>query len=106
MKNINAIILNISLFLFSVFPSLVHASSTGMPWESPVEKVVNSITGPIAFGIAVLGIVAAGGTLIFGNADLSGFIKMLIGVVLVIAFIVLAVNILSSVFGISSTLVI
>ncbi|TFZ62410.1 conjugal transfer protein TrbC [Photobacterium damselae subsp. piscicida] len=105
MKSFRTLIFNTSLFLVSLFPFLAHASNTGMPWESPLEKVVNSITGPVAFGVSVVGIVAAGASLIFGNAEMSGFIKMLVGLVLIIAFIVLAVNILSSVFGISSTVI-
>lgn len=103
----------IDTYFFKIFiscilccPFLAHASNTGMPWESPLEKIVNSITGPVAFGVSVLGIVAAGGGLIFGNNDMSGFIKVLVGIVMVIAFIVCAVNILSTVFGVSSTILI
>ncbi|MEF1183010.1 TrbC/VirB2 family protein, partial [Vibrio campbellii] len=36
-----------------------NASSTGLPWESPLERIVDSITGPVAFGASALGIVAA-----------------------------------------------
>ncbi|WP_318472526.1 hypothetical protein [Photobacterium leiognathi] len=25
-----------------------------MPWESPLEKIINSVTGPVAFGITIL----------------------------------------------------
>lgn len=94
----------ISCVLF--FPFLTHASSTGMPWESPLDKFVSSITGPVAFGVSVLGLVGAGATLIFGNGDMSGFLKIVIGLVLAISFIAFAVNILSAMFGVSSTLII
>lgn len=88
-----------------VLSPLAHASNTGMPWESPLEKIVNSITGPVAFGVSVLGIVAAGIGLIFNNNDMSGFVKLLAGLALVISLIVFATNLLSTVFGVSSTLV-
>ena len=84
---------------------LAHASNTGMPWESPLEKIVNSITGPVAFGVAVLGIVAAGLSLIFNGNAMSGFVKVLVGLALVISLIVFATNLLSTVFGVSSTLI-
>ncbi|WP_318491192.1 TrbC/VirB2 family protein [Photobacterium leiognathi] len=42
--------------------SLAQTSNTGMPWESPLEKIINSVTGSVAFGISVQGVVAAGHT--------------------------------------------
>ena len=35
-------------------------------WETPLQKVVQSITGPVAFSISVIGIVVAGAMLIWG----------------------------------------
>ncbi|WP_318452292.1 TrbC/VirB2 family protein [Photobacterium leiognathi] len=103
MKKIKHGWLYLSVVLLSPF---AHASNTGMPWESPLEKIVDSITGPVAFGISVLGVVAAGISLIFNNNDMSGFVKLLAGLALVISLIVFATNLLSNVFGVSSTLVI
>ncbi|WP_305812914.1 TrbC/VirB2 family protein [Photobacterium leiognathi] len=103
MKKIKHYWLYVCVFLLS---PLAQASNTGMPWESPLEKIVNSVTGPVAFGISVLGVVAAGISLIFNNNDMSGFVKMLAGLALIISLIVFAVNLLSSVFGVSSTLII
>lgn len=82
----------------------VFASSTGLPWEDPLTAMVDSIKGPVAFGISVIAIVAAGAGLIFGG-DISGFLKSAIILALVISLIVLAVNVLSSVFGIGSALI-
>jgi type IV secretion system protein VirB2 len=89
-----------------LLPELAHASSSGggVPWEDPLSKIVDSITGPVAAGISVLAIVAAGITLVFGG-EISGFIKTLAYIALVIALIVGATNVLSSLFGISSTLI-
>ena len=95
-----------SLIILSLFmPELAHASSSGgVPWEDPLSKVVDSVTGPVAFGVSVLAIVAAGITLVFGG-EISGFIKTIIYIALVIALIVGATNVLSSLFGISSTII-
>jgi type IV secretion system protein VirB2 len=58
----------------------------------------NSVTGPVAFALAIIGIVVAGGVLIFGG-DLNGFFRTLIFIVLVMALIIGAQNILSTFFG-------
>lgn len=93
------------LGLFIIFPDLAHASSdSGMPWEGPLQKIVDSVTGPVAFGISVLGIVVAGLGLAFGG-QLDGFIQKIAILSLVISLIVFAVNAMSSIFGISSSVV-
>ncbi|WP_017817491.1 TrbC/VirB2 family protein [Vibrio harveyi] len=81
-----------------------NASSTGMPWEDPLSRIVDSITGPVAFGASVLGIVVAGATLIFGG-QLDSFVQKIMILALVISIIVGATNLLSVLFGTSSTLV-
>ncbi|HHY0408129.1 conjugal transfer protein TrbC [Vibrio parahaemolyticus] len=97
--------LKAAVSLSLLFPGLSYASgSSGMPWEDPLSKIVDSVTGPIAFGIAVLGIVVAGLTLVFGG-QLDGFIQKIAILALVVSLIVLATNVLSSLFGVSSTLV-
>jgi type IV secretion system protein TrbC len=40
-------------FLF--VPGLSHAAATGMPWESPLQNVLDSISGPV---VQILGIIA------------------------------------------------
>lgn len=93
------------LGVFALLPDFAQAStSSGMPWEDPLSKVVNSITGPVAFGVSVLGVVVAGMALAFGG-QLDGFIQKIAILSLVIALIVFATNVLSSVFGISSSVV-
>ena len=52
----------------------------------------------IAYSIAALGIVVAGGVLIFGG-DLNGFFRTLIFIVLVMALLVGAQNVMSTFFG-------
>lgn len=91
------------LFIF-VFGVQAFASSTGLPWEDSLTTIVNSVKGPVAFGISVIAIVAAGAGLVFGG-EISGFLKSTIILALVISLIVAAVNLLSSVFGVSSALI-
>lgn len=79
-----------ALFLFSLVP-LDAAASVGtggsLPYESWLESLRNSVTGPVAFALSITGIVIAGGVLIFGG-DLNGFFRTLIFLVLVMALIV------------------
>jgi type IV secretion system protein VirB2 len=42
------------------FTSAAHAAGSGMPWEGPLEQVVESITGPVARAAGVVAIVVAG----------------------------------------------
>jgi len=87
-----------------LFPDLAHASSTSNPWEKPLDVAVRSITGPVAAGLSLLAIVAAGVTLMFGG-ELTGFIKTLAYLALVISFIVLASPVLLSMFGVSTAVI-
>ena len=56
--------------------ALAHASTstTGLPWETPLQTVQQSLTGPVAAGISVVGIAAGGMALVFGG-ELSEFAK-------------------------------
>ncbi|MGD9153320.1 MAG: TrbC/VirB2 family protein [Gammaproteobacteria bacterium] len=45
-----------------------YASATGLPWEGPLEKILDSLTGPVAKILGVLAIVIAGFGIAFGEA--------------------------------------
>lgn len=74
----------IALSLFLGDPS--HAAGSGMPWEAPLQSILESIEGPVAKIIAVMVIIVTGLTLAFG--DTSGGFRRLIQIVfgLTIAF--------------------
>jgi type IV secretion system protein VirB2 len=91
------------LAMMVLSPELM-ASTTGLPWEGPLTKMVNSIKGPVAFGVSVIAIVAAGAGLIFGG-EIGTFMKSAIILALIISLIVFAVNILSTAFGVGSALI-
>jgi type IV secretion system protein TrbC len=82
-----------------------HASSaTGLPWESGLETLRNSVTGPVAFSVSLIGIVVAGCMLIWGG-EINQFAKSGAMLALVVALIVGAQNVLSTLFGVSSAVV-
>jgi type IV secretion system protein VirB2 len=59
--------------------TVAHASGSSMPWEQPLEKILQSIEGPVSKIIAVIIIIVTGLTLAFG--DSSGGFRRLIQIV-------------------------
>jgi type IV secretion system protein TrbC len=55
------------------------AAGSNMPWEAPLQSILESIQGPVARIIAVIIIIATGLTLAFG--DTSGGFRKLIQIV-------------------------
>lgn len=82
--------------------TLAAAAAGGITeWETPLSKVVASITGPVAFGISAIGVVVSGGMLMWGG-EINEFGRRIIYVVLVIAMIVTATNLLQTLFGVGA----
>lgn len=67
----------VSISLMTALPA--HASGSSMPWEEPLEKILESIEGPVAKIVAVIIIIATGLALAFG--DTSGGFRRLIQIV-------------------------
>ncbi len=44
-----------------------HASGSGMPWEGPLQQIVDSVTGPVAMAAGVIAIVVCGIAMIFSE---------------------------------------
>jgi type IV secretion system protein TrbC len=86
-------------------PDTAHAASAGgsLPWDGPLTTLRNDITGPVAFTISLLAMVAAGAALVFGG-EINEFVRRIIMLVLVASFIVGVTN-LASALGISGAVV-
>lgn len=86
--------------LILILPESAFASvGTGgaLPYESWLVNLRNSVTGPVAFTFSLIGIVVAGAVLIFGG-ELNAFFRSLIFIVLVMALLVGAQNIMTNLF--------
>jgi len=84
-----------------IMPHEVYAAGTaggGLPYESALTRLRASITGPVAFTLSLIGIVGAAGALIFGG-ELTGFLRMMVFLVLLIAILVGAQNVLTTLFA-------
>jgi type IV secretion system protein TrbC len=69
-------IASVTLLLLS---APAYAAGSSMPWEAPLQSILESIQGPVAKIMAVIIIVATGLTLAFG--DTSGGFRRLIQIV-------------------------
>lgn len=71
----SAAVVSISLMLAPA----AHASGSSMPWEAPLQSILQSIEGPVARIVAVMIIIVTGLTLAFG--DTSGGFRRLVQIV-------------------------
>lgn len=74
--------LTIAVLCLALTTPVMASSGGGLPWESPLEQIQESITGPVAGYIALAAVAVAGGMLIFGG-ELNDFARRLMYVVLV-----------------------
>jgi type IV secretory pathway VirB2 component (pilin) len=59
--------------------SLAFAAGSGMPWEEPLQQLLESVQGPVAKILAVIMIIITGLSLAFGES--AGGIRRLIQIV-------------------------
>jgi type IV secretion system protein VirB2 len=62
-----------------VLTSPANAAGSGMPWEAPLQRILESIEGPVAKVVAVVTIIITGLSLAFG--DMGGGLRRLIQIV-------------------------
>jgi type IV secretion system protein TrbC len=62
--------------------ALASSGGGGLPWESPLQQIQESITGPVAGFIALAAVAIAGAMLIFGG-ELNDFARRLCFIALV-----------------------
>ena len=67
-----AVIIYVNLILVPA----AHASGSSMPWEEPLQKILQSIEGPVSKIVAVIIIIATGLALAFGDTS-GGFRKLI-----------------------------
>ena len=62
-----------------VVTATAHAAGSNMPWEQPLQQILESVQGPVAKIVAVIIIIVTGLTLAFGET--SGGFRRLIQIV-------------------------
>jgi len=63
-------------------PQTALAAGSDMPWEGPIEQIVDSLTGPVARALGVLAIVALGFAFAFseGGSTLRRVLGAVLGI--------------------------
>ena len=59
-------------FVALTLSSPAHAAGSSMPWEAPLQSILESIQGPVAKIMAVIIIIVTGLTLAFGDTSGGG----------------------------------
>ena len=90
----SAFVLSLAVALLFV-PAIAQAATGGgggLPWDAPLTTLRNDLTGPVAFTISLLAMVACGAALVFGG-EINEFTRRMVLLVMVCAFIVSVVNV-------------
>ena len=78
-QEIDRVDARVMLLLMLAFAGVAQAAGSSMPWEGPLQSVLESIEGPVARIVAVIIIIVTGLTLAFG--DTAGGFRRLIQIV-------------------------
>lgn len=78
MQNIKVIMVLGTVIMSFICPEL-FASSSGMPWEDPLDQITESLTGPVARSVGLISLAMTGITLAMGEA--GGLFRRLVQVV-------------------------
>ena len=89
------------LLLYISIDTAFATATTGMPWESPLQKIMESISGPVAKIVGVIVIVLAGLGIAFGESG-SG-VRRLFQVVCGLAIAFTAGSIIATLYVVPST---
>ncbi len=97
MKYLSSIGRRLGLIVPALWVGWGVAYAQALPWESPLQTVSQSLTGPVAKAIGVVALAASGGMLAFGG-ELGDFTKRILMVVLALSVMLLA-NSFMNLFG-------
>lgn len=64
----------VGVFFLAVCHAPLVMAATAFPWDSPLSKLSQNLTGPTSQSLALIGLFVAGGALVFGG-DLGDFSK-------------------------------
>ena len=84
--------------LLAADPALASATTGIFGGQNPLAVFVEFMTGPFAYALVILAILAAGGSLVFGG-DFSGYSRRFVLVAVAGAAVILADDLVRSLFG-------
>ena len=78
------------------------SSGGGLPWETPLNKVKDSLSGPVALAVGLIAFFAGGAMLVFGG-EMTDFARRAALVVLACGFLLGGSNLLTTLDGTTSS---
>jgi len=97
-KSLVRVVAGLSLCFWTT--PLLAATGTGLPWESSLTTIVNSLTGPVALLISTAAIIITGFTVMFSEG--GSMMRRAAGVGLGISIVAGSTTILANVFGLTT----
>lgn len=91
----------ILLALTVLLPEQAHAAATGgggLPWEQGIQMIADSLTGPIAYSLVLIGLVGSIWSVLHGG-EITGFCRSMIVVCLCGAALILARQVIQQLIG-------
>lgn len=79
------------------------AGGTGLPWETPLQRIVDSFLGPIAVGMCLIGFVAGVWRFMTGG-EMDGFVRSMVVMALSGSILIAARPFINSLFGVGAVL--
>ncbi len=86
-----------TLFWVAAFQAVTIASTTGLAWEKPIGVLAQSVSGPVALGVAIIAIVVIGIGM-YARPDIFEFGSKATMIPLISAVVLGVVNIISTLF--------
>ena len=83
-------------------PDPVLAAAQGLPWEGPLDDIVQSLSGPVVTSLSVAAVVIAGLTYAFSEG--GGVVRRSSGMVVGLSIAALAGALVTQLFGVSAGL--
>ena len=74
-------------------------AGNNLPWEGPLTTLVTSLTGPVAYAISVIAIVALGATLAFRGGEMGETMRHLLQAGIAVCLVVFAAQVMTSFIG-------
>ena len=93
-KMLPRILIGVVIGMLISHPAFASSGGGSLPWESPLQQIQKSITGPVAGAIALAAVAIAGGMLIFVG-ELNDFARRLVYIVLVAGLLLGATQIIA-----------
>lgn len=101
MKRNTAMLITLVVLIATVSPAAYAAAAGGaggLPWEGPLQRIGDSLAGPVAFAMSLAGVAVTGLMLVFGG-EIGMFASRSAYMVLAVSLLVFARNLLTTLFA-------